>query len=127
MLNYISDETLYVLYWDDGLSAKAIAKMLGCSPSAVSMRMKAAGIKTRHASDYPPSDVQREAWKANGKNLANNPKSRAAAAENGKKNKGRRKRTDYDFGGHEKKRSDGYIKVYAPDHPKCTSDGYGTP
>lgn len=124
MLNHVTDETLRALYWDDGLSGKDIAKTLGCSPAAVSMRMKAAGIKTRHASDYLPTSKQKEAWRANGENLCKYPNSRVAATENGKKNKGRRKRTDYEFGGHEKKRTDGYIKVYVPDHPNCTADGY---
>ena len=124
MLNHITDEALRAFYWDDGFSGKDIAKMLGCSPAAVSMRMKAAGIKTKHASDYPPTDKQKEAWRANGKKLCEYPNSRVAATENGKKNKGRRKRTDYEFGGHEKKRTDGYIKVYVPDHPNCTADGY---
>lgn len=124
MLNHIADEELSSLYWDNGLSGKDIAKMFNCSPAAVSMRMKASGIKTRHASAYPPTSAQKEAWKANGKKLCTYPKSKIAASENGKKNKGRRKRLDYEFGGHEKKRSDGYVKVYVPDHPNCTSDGY---
>ena len=29
-----------------------------------------------------------------------------------------------EFGGHKKKRADGYIKVYVPDHPLATKDGY---
>lgn len=29
-----------------------------------------------------------------------------------------------EFGGHIKKRSDGYNTVYCPQHPKCTKDGY---
>lgn len=124
MLNHITDGELRHLYWDMGLSGKEIASLLGCSPAAVSMRMKASGIKTRHASSYPPSELQREAWVKNGKNLSSRPKAIAARKENGKKNKGRRKRTDYEFGGHEKKRSDGYIKVYVPNHPNCTADGY---
>ena len=37
---------------------------------------------------------------------------------------GYRLRNDYEFGGHEKLRGDGYIKVYAPDHPHATKDGY---
>jgi hypothetical protein len=86
--------------------------------------MKAAGIKTRRASDYLPTDKQKEAWRANGKKLSEYPNSKIAVAKNGKKNKGRRKRADYEFGGHEKKRTDGYVKVYAPDHPHCTADGY---
>jgi hypothetical protein len=124
MLNQITDEELRSLYWDKGLSGKAIANLLGCSPALVSMRMKASGIRTRHASSYPPTNTQIEAWKANGKKLSSYPKAKIAASENGKKNKGRRKRNDYEFGGHEKKRPDGYIKVYVPEHPNCTADGY---
>lgn len=124
MLNHISDEELSALYWDDGLSGKEIARLLGCSPSAVSMRMKSSGIKTRHASSYPPTSKQLEAWKRNGEKLSTYPNAKAAASATGKRNKGRRKRNDYEFGGHEKKRSDGYIKVYVPDHPHCTADGY---
>lgn len=124
MLNHITDKDLVALYWDDGLSGKEIAALFGCTPSAVSQRMKASGIKTRHASSYPTTEAQKEAWIKNGKKLSSYPKAKAASIANGKKNKGRRKRNDYEFGGHEKKRRDGYIKVYAPNHPHCTSDGY---
>lgn len=120
----ISDEELKKLYWEDGLSGKEIATILGCSPAAVSMRMSKSGIKTRHASTYPPTEAQKEARKRQGKIMAELPQTKVARASNGKKNKGRRKRTDYEFGGHEKKRSDGYIKVYIPNHPNCTADGY---
>ena len=37
--------------------------------------------------------------------------------------KGRFKNS-YKYGGHRKKRKDGYIKVYVPDHPLATKDGY---
>lgn len=124
MLNHITDNELVALYWGEGMSGKEIAKLLGCSPAAICMRMKASGIKTRHASSYPPTVAQREAWKRNGKKMASLPKTKMARVANGRKNKGRRKRLDYEFGGHEKKRRDGYIKVYVPDHPHCTADGY---
>jgi hypothetical protein len=124
MLNHITDDELVALYWKDGLSGKEIAKLLGCSSAAVCMRMKASGIKARHASSYPPSDAQRDAWRENGKKLSSYPNAKTAQAANGKKNKGKRKQPDYEFGGHEKKRGDGYIKVYVPDHPHCTADGY---
>lgn len=120
----ISDEELKRLYCEEGLSGKDIAAMLNCTPAAVCMRMKAAGIKARHASSYPPSDAQRNAWKRNGKAMSSLPQTQAARIANGKKNKGKRKRIDYEFGGHEKKRDDGYIKVYVPDHPNCSADGY---
>ena len=124
MLDHITDDELVALYWGEGLSGKDIASLLGCSPALVCMRMKASGIKTRHASSYPPTDAQKEAWKKNGKKLSSYPNAKTAQAANGKKNKGKRKRSDYEFGGHEKKRGDGYIKVYVPDHPRRTADGY---
>lgn len=124
MLNQITDDELYSLYWGKGMSGKEIAKMLGCTPAAVSLRMKASGIKARHASSYPPTAAQMEAWKRNAKVMASSPRTQAARISNGKKNKGKRKRSDYEFGGHEKKRRDGYVEVYVPDHPNCTVDGY---
>lgn len=124
MLNHIADDELRSLYWDEGLSGKEIAKRFGCSPAAVSMRMKESGIKTRHASDYPPTETQKTAWKRNGAKLHSYPNSKAASAATGKKNKGKRKRADYEFGGHEKRRRDGYVRVYVPDHPNSTADGY---
>lgn len=123
MLNHITDEAIRSLYWDDGLSGKQIARKLGCTSAAVSMRMKASGIPTRSPHDYPPTEKQKTTWKANGKRLSASPESAAARSKAGRKNRGRRF-GDYEFGGHEKKRSDGYIKVYVPDHPHATADGY---
>jgi len=123
MLNHITDEALRALYWDDGLSGKEIAQRLGCTPAAVSMRMKASNIPSRHASEYPPTDKQKSAWKTNGEKLSHSPASIAARTTNGHKNLGKRSKK-YEFGGHEKKRSDGYIKVYVPDHPHASADGY---
>lgn len=124
MLNQITDDELVNLYWGEGLSGKDIAKLYCCTPAAVCMRMKKSGIKARKASSYPKTEAQRKAWAANAKKLSSLPQTKAAQSANGKKNKGRRKRDSYEFGGHEKKRDDGYIKVYSPDHPKCTADGY---
>ncbi len=123
MLNHISDEALRALYWEDGLSGKQIAERFGCTPAAVCMRMKKANIPARRPHDYPPSEKQKEAWAANGRKLAFYPASIEARKYAGQWNKGRRKK-EYEFGGHEKKRRDGYIKVYAPDHPHSTADGY---
>lgn len=124
MLNDITDAELEALYWDDGLSGKEIASRLGCSPAAICLRMKAAGIKARHSSAYPPSQKQIDAWKRNGVRMASLPQTQEARRANGRKNRGRRKRDDTEFGGHEKLRDDGYIKVYVPDHPNASKDGY---
>lgn len=124
MLNQISDEELLDMYWTQRMSGKEIAAVLGCTPAAVCMRMKASGIKARSSHDYPPTEKQIEAWKENGHRLGTSEASHMARKKIGKANRGRRKREDYEFGGHEKKRSDGYVKVYAPNHPNATKDGY---
>lgn len=120
----ITDDELADLYLRDGLSGREIAERFDCSPAAVCLRMKAAGIKARRMSDYPPTKKQIEARKRNGERLSHLPNMTEVMRANGKKNRGRRKRDDYEFGGHEKLRPDGYVKVYSPDHPNATKDGY---
>lgn len=125
MLNHITDDELRKLYVHDGKSGKEIAAMFGVSPATVCARMKKAGIKARSPHDYPPTQKQRDAWHRNGINLfQKHPMSHETAVARGKLNRGKRRRDDYEFGGHEKKRTDGYIKVYVPDHPNATADGY---
>ena len=123
MLNSISDEELREMYIDRGMTGRQIAEIIGCSPSAVCLRMKESGIKARMSSDYPPTEKQIKSWRENGRRLGLI-YGHSHAIDMGKKNKGKRKRSDYEFGGHEKKRSDGYIKVYVPEHPFSTADGY---
>lgn len=123
MLNHISDEQLRDMYFVRGMSGKEIAKVIGCTPAAVCMRMKESGMKARKPHDYPPTEKQIAAWRENGRRLSTLPQTRAAMRRNGKANKGRR-RTNCEFGGHEKKRNDGYICCYVPDHPAATHDGY---
>ena len=123
MLNHISDETLREMYYGKGMSGKEIASELGCSKAAVCMRMKESGIKARSPHDYPPTQKQKKAWAENGRKLGRKPRTDEQRAKLSAAQRGRRKR-NYDFGGHEKLRSDGYVKVYVPDHPHATADGY---
>lgn len=120
----VSDEELKELYNNRKLRLKEIAKMFDCSVSAVSQRLKKAGVQTRRPHDYPTTEKQRLAWVEIGKRGKGKTMSHESRAKISDKNKGRRKRSDYEFGGHEKKRSDGYISVYVPNHPHCRSDGY---
>ena len=100
------DEWLRFAYCDKHKTMAQIAAELQCSPVTVLNHLRRCGIETRKKSDYETSERVREAWRKLG------------AAQKG------HKRTDYEFGGHEKKRRDGYIKVYVPDHPHSTADGY---
>lgn len=120
----ISDDELKGLYINKNMRLREIAEMFGCSVAAVSQRLKKAGILARKPRDYPTTERQRSVWVEIGKRSKGKSISPETRAKQSAKMKGRRKRTDYAFGGHEKKRSDGYIKVYAPDHPNCTADGY---
>ena len=124
MLNHITDDELREMYCIKRMTGRDIAAVAGCSPAAVCMRMKASGIKARTAHDYPPTEKQKAAWRENGERLGNSERAKEGATKTGKANRGRRKRSDYEFGGHEKKRQDGYIKVYVPDHPHARADGY---
>lgn len=88
------------------------------------MALKKMGVETRKSTDYPLTEKQIK--------YRSSPKKRSVFTKEeiehirspGKKNKGKRARDDYEFGGHEKKRKDGYVRVYAPDHPHASKDGY---
>lgn len=110
--------------YEHGMKIREIADMYGCSASAIFARLKAAGVEARELSDYPITEAQRSARRKNGAatlgvKRTDETKARISAAK-----KKYRKRDDYEFGGHEKKRSDGYVQVFVPDHPHATSDGF---
>lgn len=112
------------MYVEKRYRQKDIAEMFGCSVSAVSTRLKKAGIKCRASSDYPTTQNVHDAWVKIGKMTRGRKLSRETKEKIRQKHTGLRKRTDYEFGGHEKQRADGYISVYVPDHPNSTKEGY---
>ena len=118
------DEYLKTSYCERKMTMAEIATEVGCTPATILRHLRRCGIKTRTANDYEATNRQREARKANGHSGKGRTLTEAQRNAISLRNKGRRKRKDYEFGGHEKKRTDGYIKVYAPDHPHCTSEGY---
>lgn len=94
-----------------------IATELGMSVGKVYNRIKAMGIVTRQKKDYERSEKQiahiRSLGKSRkGKRLSEQSKRKISEAnrQNGE--------------GHKKLRQDGYIKVYFPEHPYSSSDGY---
>lgn len=118
------DDYLRRTYCDEKKTMAQIAEELHCSPASVLGQLRRCGIETRKSHDYEVSESVREAWRklghaAKGRKLTT--EQRAAISERAT---GRRKRDDYEFGGHEKKRDDGYIIVYCPQHPSATSMGY---
>ena len=118
------DSYLKNAYCEDRKTMYQIAEELGCTASAVLGQLRRCGIESRNPHDYETSEKTREAWRKighAGKGRKRTEKQRTAISE---KAKGRRKRDDYEFGGHEKKRDDGYITVYCPQHPNATREGY---
>lgn len=118
------DEFLRHSYCVENKTMAQIANELGCTPSAVLGQLRRCGIKSRKVSDYPASEKSRNWCRELGHLRKGYKMTQAQKDCISKANKGRRKRPDYEFGGHEKLRDDGYVKVYAPDHPHCTKDGY---
>lgn len=118
------DEWLRTAYCEEGKTMQQIANEVGCTAAAIHAHIHRCGIQARKNYDYPATEKAKEAWRKNGAarkgaKLTEEQKAAISAA-----NKGRRKRADYEFGGHEKKRDDGYIAVYCPDHPNCNKEGY---
>lgn len=118
------EKHLRTAYCDERKTIREIASLMKRSPATIHAHLRKFGIETRKSSDYEPTEKQREWCRRIGKARAGaklTDDQKAAIAE---KARGRRKRSDYEFGGHEKKRPDGYVKVYVPDHPNSTADGY---
>lgn len=105
MLAQISESRLRELYYNQKMTQKQIAKLFGCTPATIAYRMRKYGMKVL------PNSIR---WTQEMKEKA---------AEYGLRSvEKRRKKTLY--GGHEKKKSDGYIVVYCPNHPNANKSGY---
>lgn len=118
------DETLRVAYCEDKKTMAQIASELKCSPATVLNHLRRCGIATRSLSDYETTDRQREACRKvgqsrKGQKMTDEQRQRLSLAKTGY-----RRQKDYEFGGHEKLRDDGYIQVYVPDHPNANKEGY---
>lgn len=120
----ISDDYLRTAYVEQRKTMQQIADEVGCTAATILNRLRNLGIETRKLHDYPTTEKQRQAWvnigrSGKGKHLDLETRKAISSAR-----KGKRLRSDYDFGGHEKQRNDGYVSVYVPDHPNANKDGY---
>ena len=123
MEKHIYDKAmLYRLYIDEERTMREIGDMLGVSAGTVLYQLKKHGIK-------------RDGWtsarrKKRSEYLTGRPsplRGKKFSVEH-VKHMSESKRGHFlrptEFGGHRKKRPDGYIKVYVPAHPSATKDGY---
>lgn len=113
-----------VRFYNAGMTMKQIATLCKCSPSSICVRLKSAGIETRGREDYPVTERQREARRKNGKATLGSRRSEETRRKISNAKKKYRKRSDYEFGGHEKQRTDGYVSVFVPTHPTASKDGF---
>ena len=114
----MTKETLETLYLEEGLSMKQIAEKLNVSVGKVfncihkygiPAREQHQGFKGKHHTELTKNIIS----KANS--------GRVFSTETQKKMSDSAKKGGI---GHKKKRKDGYIKIYFPDHPKSSKDGY---
>jgi len=119
-MNKVDKETLYELYVIRGKPMHLIAKELGIAIGTVYNYLRKYEIPTRD---------QKSTFTMKGRKLTKEQCERIS-----KRNRGRivsdetRKRmsesTKKGGIGHKKNRTDGYVYIYFPDHPKSNSDGY---
>lgn len=120
-MNNVADEQIKALYIDNDMSMQAVASELGVSVGYIHKRIHNSDIqaKQRYQPDKTPigkplSDEHKE-------KLRRINTGRKLSAEARMKISEARQQSGI---GHKKVRSDGYIAIYFPDHPKSAKDGY---
>lgn len=117
-MNKVSKDALYALYVIEEKPMHQIAKELGVATGTVFNYCKKYGIETREAhkgfSGKTHTEEVRKVFSEvhRGKTVSTETRNKIAIAH-----------TNGGIG-HKKKRSDGYISIYFPDHPGSTKDGY---
>lgn len=117
----LSKETLIDEYINKQKPMRQIAEEHEVAVGTVYNYMKGYGIESRK--DMPEETRKRVSEKLKGGThykppLSDESKRRISISKKGKF------RIHTEFGGHTKKRRDGYIAVYAPDNPSANKDGY---
>ena len=118
----VSKDILFHEYVKNRKSIKQIAEEQRVAVGTVFNYLKKYGIETRKTLTEESIQKMREHRK--GKAIGrSHTVSEEARRKISKANKGRL-RNPSEYGGHTKKRNDGYIYVYLPDHPYASADGY---
>lgn len=120
-MNSVNDDDIRRLYLEERRSMKEVAEILGVSAGYVHKKIHQLNITPRKASDSPKSVI--------GKPLRTEHKEKLIEANRGKvlskETKQKMSASKIKGGiGHKKRRKDGYIAIYFPDHPQSNEDGY---
>lgn len=122
-MNKVDKDTLYEMYVIRGKPMHEVANDLDISTGTVYYYLKKYGIKIRTKSEAF-SSLKAKGWKypESAKETTRKKNTGRVFSEETKKKMSESKK----MGGigHKKKRTDGYIYVYFPDHPKSTKGGY---
>lgn len=110
------DSKIKTLYCIEGMTMKQVADSLKIAVGKVYNRLKHMGVKSRSQGDYEPTVKVRESGKRQGLKM----KGRKHSA----KTKEKMSEAKFRGGvGAKKKRDDGYICIYFPEHPKADKEG----
>ena len=118
-------ETLKALYIEQELTMQEIAQRYSIAVGTVFNLAQKYGLKRNKYSQrsrMKMSNIAKENARIHGPYFTG-PFSEEAKRKMSQAKKGRY-HTPSRYGGHRKKRSDGYIAVLCPDNPHCTKDGY---
>lgn len=118
----ISEQELKILYVDKKMTIKEISNSLGCSVGTVCNYMRKYHIRAR------PRITDRTKHRISQAMIGKKTRKNIPASDETKKKISASHKGVYlkpsEFGGHKKRRTDGYISIYFPSHPKATKDGY---
>lgn len=111
------DDKICDMYTSQVISMQKVADSLGVSAGLVHKVIHERGIKPRNLSEYPVSEKLKESAKIRGERR----RGYRMSEESKKKISDAHKVGGV---GHRKRRQDGYIAIWFPDHPKATKEGY---
>ena len=119
----ITKELIEKLYVEEGKTLKECGEVLNLTAPMICLYLKKFGIKARPA--MTERTKTKISAKAKGRTSAMKGRklSDEAKAKISKANRRRFKKPS-EFGGHRKRRPDGYISIFCPDHPNATKDGH---
>ena len=110
------DEAIKKLYCTEHMTMKQVSETLHIAVGKVYNRLKFMGVKSRSQGDYEPTakmveHARKQGLKRKGTKLSEETKKKISESH-------------FKGGiGSKKRRSDGYIYVYFPEHPKSTKEG----
>lgn len=118
----ITKELIEKLYVEEGKTLKECGEVLNLTAPMICLYLKKFGIKARPAiteeTKHKISESKKGKPHRKGYHLSESTKKKIGDANRGKY------RNPSKYGGHRKKHQAGYIKVYCPNHPFATKDGF---